>query len=154
MPRMYTVVAAAVTIPNSGTPDLFELVAADDHSIEIVGIDLGQTSLTTQENLGFSIIRGYTTTGSGGASVTPAPTDPGDVAASFTAAVNNSTAASSGSPATLHTGAWNLLAGYVNWWHDEATRPKTNQSANRLVVRLTPPAATRTGRATLYVLER
>ncbi|MBP6544306.1 MAG: hypothetical protein KA265_17080 [Piscinibacter sp.] len=153
MPRVYTVVAAAVTIPASGTPDLFELTAADDHPIEIIGVDLGQTSSTTQENIGVSIVRGNSAAGSGGAAVTPAPLDPGDAAASFTAAANNSTAASSGTAVTLATWAWNLLAGYINWWHDPATRFRTHQGANKLCVRLTAPAGTRTGRCTVYVLE-
>lgn len=151
MPRLYAITVAAVSV--SAAQDLFSLQAADDHPIEIVGIDLGQTSSTTQENIGVSIIRGHTSVGSGGTSATPVPADPGDAAASFTARINDTTVASAGSAVTLLTSAWNLLAGYAQWWHDPETRPQAGQ-ASLLVVRLTAPAAARTVRATLWVLER
>lgn len=150
MPRIYTVTIAAVSV--SAAQDLFELDPAADHPIEIVGIDLGQTSSTTQENLGLSIIRGHTTSGSAGTSATPAKLDAGDAAASFAAEINNTTIASSGTAVTLLTTAWNLLSGYANWWHDPATRPKA-AGAELLVVRITAPAAARTVRGTIWVAE-
>lgn len=152
MPRMYAIEVAAVSV--SAAQDLFAFVAATDHPIELYALVAGQSSSTTQENLGISVVVGNTTVGSGGSAATPRKIDPGDAAASFTARINDTTVASGGSAETKHTDAWNLLSGYSYVWHDEAQRPKTNATNGRMCVRITAPAAGRTVRATAYVIER
>lgn len=151
--RTYTVVFSAVSV--SAAQDLFELLPADDRPIEIVGIELGQTSDAgdaADELLQISIIRGHTTSGSGGTTPTPTPMSPLDTAAGFTAEVNNTTVASVGTTTTLHTGAWNVRAGYINWFPEEA-RPVCSQAQTSIVVRQTAPADAITMSGTLYVRE-
>lgn len=151
--RMYTVVFSAVSV--SAAQDLFELTPADDKPIEIVGIELGQTSDAgdaADELLQISIIRGFTASGTGGTAATPTPMGPNDTAAGFTAEVNNTTVANTGTTTTLQTGAWNIRAGYINWF-PEGARPQASQANTTLVVRQTAPADAITMSATLYVRE-
>jgi len=151
--RIYTVVFSAVTV--SAAQDLFEITPADDKPVEIVGIELGQSSDAgdaMDELLQISIIRGHTTSGSGGSAPTPAPMSPADTAAGFTAEVNNTTVASTGTTVTLHTGCWNVRAGYINWF-PEGVRPAASQANTTIVVRTTAPADALTMSGTLYVRE-
>lgn len=151
--RIYAVTFSAVAV--SAAQDLFEITPADDKPIEIVGIELGQTSDATDsadELLQISIIRGFTASGSGGSSATPAPLSPNDAAAGFTAEVNNTTVANTGTTTTQHTGAWNVRAGYINWF-PEGMRPMASQGNTTIVVRQTAPADAITMSGTLYVRE-
>lgn len=151
--RVYTVVFSAVAV--SAAQDLFEITPADDKPVEIVGIELGQTSDygdAQDEGLQLSIIRGFTASGSGGTAPTPAPLNPNAGAAGFTAEVNNTTVANTGSTATLWTGCWNVRAGYINWW-PEGCRPVATQGNTTMVVRMTAPADAITMSGTLYVRE-
>lgn len=153
MSRVYAVTFSAVSV--AAAQDLFELTPADDRPIEIVGIELGQTSDfgdAQDEQLQISIIRGFTTSGSGGTAATPAPLSPLDIAAGFTAEVNNTTVANTGTSATLHAGVWNVRAGYINWF-PEGMRPAATQANSTLVVRQTAPADAITMSGTLYVRE-
>lgn len=153
MPRSYSVTFSAVAV--SAAQDLFEITPADDKPVEIVGIELGQTSDAgdaADELLQISIIRGHATSGSGGSAPTPAVKDPDDTAAGFTAEVNNTTIASTGTPVTLHTGAWNVRAGYINWF-PEGDRPKCKQGQTTIVVRQTAPADAITMSGTLHLRE-
>ena len=71
--RIYSVVFSAVAV--SAAQDLFEITPADDKPVEIVGIELGQSSDAgdaADELLQISIIRGFTTSGSGGTAPTRA----------------------------------------------------------------------------------
>lgn len=151
--RVYTVTFSAVSV--SAAQDLFELTPADDKPVEIIGIELGQSSDSADaqdEQLQISIIRGNTTSGSGGSAPTPAPLNPNDTAAGFTAEVNNTTPASSGTAVTLHTGCWNVRAGYINWF-PEGCRPSASQANTLLRVAMTAPADAITMSGTLYVRE-
>lgn len=151
--RTYAVTFSAVTV--SAAQDLFELSPADDKPVEIVGIELGQSSDAgdaADELLQISIIRGFTASGSGGSSATPAPLSPADTAAGFTAEVNNTTVANTGTSVTLHTGCWNVRAGYINWF-PEGCRPIAGQGNTSIVVRSTAPADALTMSGTLYVRE-
>lgn len=151
--RTYVVTFSAVAV--SAAQDLFELLPASNRPIEIVGIELGQTSDAgdaSDELLQISIIRGFTTSGSGGSSATPVPMSPLDTAAGFTAEVNNTTVATTGTTTTLHTGAWNVRAGYINWFPEEA-RPVCSSTQTSLVVRQTAPADAITMSGTIYVRE-
>lgn len=151
--RIYAVTFSAVAV--SAAQDLFEITPADDKPVKIVGIELGQSSDAgdaQDEVLQISIIRGHTTSGSGGSAPTPAPLNPGDSAAGFTAEVNNTTIASTGTTNTLHTGCWNVRAGYINWF-PEGARPMAGQGNTTIVVRQTAPADAITMSGTLYVEE-
>lgn len=151
--RVYTVVFSAVAV--SAAQDLFELSPADDKPVEICGIELGQTSDSADaqdEQLQISIVRGFTTSGSGGSAPTPAPLSPLDTAAGFTAEVNNTTQANTGTTATLHVAAWNVRAGYIQWF-PEGMRPTATQANTTIVVKQTAPADAITMSGTLWVRE-
>jgi len=151
--RIYTVVFSAVAV--SAAQDLFEITPADDKPVEIVGVELGQSSDSgdaQDEQLQISIIRGHTTSGSGGSAPTPAPMSPAEAAAGFAAEVNNTTIASAGTGVTLHTGCWNVRAGYINWF-PEGMRPSASQANTTIVLRQTAPADAVTMSGTLYVRE-
>lgn len=151
--RVYSVTFSAVAV--TAAQDLFEITPADDKPVEIVGIELGQSSDAgdaADELLQISIIRGHTTSGSGGSAPTPTPLNPNDTAAGFTAEVNNTTIASTGTTTTLQTGCWNVRAGYINWF-PEGARPTAGQGNTTIVVRQTAPADSLTMSGTLYVRE-
>lgn len=135
--------------------DLFELTPADDKPIEIVSVHISQTSDAgdaQDEMIGFDIIRGHTTSGSGGSAATPAPLDPADAAAGFSAEVGNTTLASAGTTTTLHSDGFNVRAGYTYIPPGDA-RPKANQGNTTVVVRLTAPADSLSYKATVVVRE-
>lgn len=151
--RTYAVTFNAVAV--TAASDLFELTPADDKPIEIVGIELGQytdAGDSQDELLGLQIIRGHTTSGSGGSSATPTPISPNAAAAGFTAEVNNTTVASAGTTTTLHSTAFNVRAGYINYFPADA-RPVAGQGNTTIVVRMTAPADSITLNGTIYVRE-
>lgn len=156
MGRVYTVAFGAVSV--SAAQDLFEITPADDKPVQIVGLSLCQTGNSDvgdaqEECLRFSIIRGHTTSGSGGSAPTPASVKPNAPAAGFTAEVNNTTIASASTTAVLHEDSFNVRAGYINWW-PEGCEPSANQGNTTIVVRLNAaPADAITLSGTLYVRE-
>lgn len=136
--RIYTVEFEAQTLATaSGDVDLFELDAAAEKPIELVGLFLAVTS-EVATNVGedefarLRVIRGHTTTGNG-TSTTPRPIDPADGAAAFAAEVLGATIASAGTAVNLHSDAWNVRTGYQFWW-PEGCGPRTS-GADLLVVR-------------------
>lgn len=152
--RIYSVIFSAVAV--SAAQDLFELSPADDKPVEIVGIELGQTSDSgdaADEQLQLSIIRGFTASGSGGSAPTPAPVkSSANAAAGFAAEVNNTTVANTGSSVTLFATAWNVRAGYTQWF-PEGAEPSASQANTTIVVRTTAPADALTMSGTLWVRE-
>lgn len=156
MSRVYTVVFGAVSC--SAAQDFFEISPADDKPCQIVGLSLCQTGNSdvgdaAEECLRFSIIRGYTASGSGGSAPTPIPVNPIDTAAGFSAEVNNTTVANTGTAVVLHEDSFNVRAGYINWW-PEGSEPTASQANTTMVVRLnSAPADAITLSGTLYVRE-
>ncbi len=151
--RTYAITFNAVAI--TAAQDAFEITPADDKPVEIVSIELGQTTEAgdaADEMLGVQIIRGFTTSGSGGSSATPVPLKPADTAAGFTAEVNNTTLANTGTTTTLHSAAFNVRAGW-NYIPPLDARPVVNQGNTTLVVRLTAPADSVTFNGTMIVRE-
>ena len=147
--RVYTVV-----IPGTASPaaafDLFELVPAAAKPIKLLRLRIAQTSepTTEEEQIPLSIIRGYTSSGSGGSTPTAIPVKSTDTAAGFTPEAMNTTQASGGSPVTLLEDAWNTRAGC-----DIALAPEEGFMAvngERLVVASGAPADAVTIRATLW----
>ena len=137
MGRMYAVTFENVTV--TGAVDFFEITPADDKPCVIHACYLSQSSDTgdaAEEMLRVKIIRGHATGGSGGATPTPAGLISGTTpAAGFSAETNNTTIASTGSPADLHAEAFNIRAGWAYIPTPEA-RPGVSQALTTLVVRL------------------
>ena len=112
MGRMYSAEFSKVEV--SLDQDVFELTPADDQPIAIHAVFLAQSSDVAdaaEEILNFKIMRGHTSSGSGGSSSTPAPLSPIDVAANTTVEVNNTTIATTGTIVDLHSGSWNIRTG-------------------------------------------
>ncbi len=142
----------------SAAQDAFELTPADDKPIELVGITFDQTGVSdvgdaAEELLRWSIIRGFTTSGSGGSAPTPTPVKKSDAAAGFTAEVNNTTLANTGTTTTIHESAFNVRAGERYFW-PEGCEPEASQGNTTIVVRFAAPADAITLSGTLYVREK
>lgn len=111
MSGIYTVQFNGVAITTQ--QDLFELVAASGKPIVLLAFGLSQTTElgdAQEEQLLILLKSGQSTSGSGGSAPTPVPTDSGGIAASFTAEVNNTTKASTGTIVTHKPYAWNVRA--------------------------------------------
>jgi hypothetical protein len=153
MARIYT--AAFDNIAVSAAQDLFEIAPAATAGVVIHKLLIGQSSDygdAQAEGLRLLIIRGATSTGTGGATITPANTIPGGAAASSTVKRNNTTAATGGTPVTLHADCFNVQAGYQFIWTPE-TRLAVAPSS-RVVVNLpAAPVDAITMSATIYFEE-
>lgn len=153
--RIYTVSFSAVAV--TAQIDVFELTPADDKPIEVVGLFMGQSSDfgdAQAELLAYTVIRGFTTSGSGGAAPTPAKTNRSDTAAGFTAETCNTTLATTGTTATLHADTFHVAAG-EKLWIPEGCEWEASQADTTLVVRLAAaPADSLTMSGTIYVREQ
>jgi hypothetical protein len=158
MPRPYTVIFAPTTVANSsGDVDLFEITPADDKPVEIVGLELYVTSElgdAADEWISYQVIRGFTSSGSGGSAPTPGAIDHIDTAAGAAAEVLNTTVATTGTSVTLVAAAFNVRAGLERWW-PQGWGPQASQANTTILVRMSSTVTddvTMTG--TLYVLEK
>jgi hypothetical protein len=158
--RIYSVQFDNVAITT--TADFFELDPGADKQIRILSIDIGQTNRTGDANedmLRWAIARftGATiTSGSGGTTPTPAPLNPGDVAATFTAEAANTTAATtSGTNTVLHVSTFNTRVGLLWVPPPECLAMAADTAGNgKLLVRLLEaPSASTTFSGTCYVEE-
>lgn len=153
--RIYTIEFEGTAV--TAQVDFFELTPADDKPIEIVGLFLSQSSDTgdaASEILRYRVIRGHTTSGSGGSAPTPRPLNRSDAAAGFTAETLNTTIASAGTTHNLHSGCFNIAVG-ENLWLPEGCEWEASQADTTLVVRLmAAPADSLTMSGTLYVREQ
>ena len=137
MGRIHEVTWDAATAV-SAQIDVFEIAPADDKPVVVHGLRLWQTTDVgdaQEEIIGLQMLRGYTTSGSGGATAGQAPKAAGDGSGSFTAECRNTTLASTGTPAVLFADAWNVRAPYVYDFLPEH-RPVVTQAQTALVVRL------------------
>lgn len=154
MSRIYSVEFEGVAV--TAAVDLFEIAPADDKPCAVHAMFLAQSSDVgdaSEEILRYRVIRGHSTTGSGGASATPVPLDPSDTAAGFTAETNNTTIATAGTAVNVHSGAFNIRSGEPLVLPPEM-RWKVNQAQGLLVVRLmAAPTDSLTMSGTLYVEE-
>ena len=145
---LYTVTFSAVGV--SVQQDLFEIVSPAAGVIIIHEIVLAQTSDmgdAAAESLQILLVRGHTTSGSGGASFTPTPVSTKYPVASATCEINNTTIATAGTGVNVYADAWNIQSGYSKTWTPE-TRPLLRNS-ERLVVRQSAPADSITCSGTL-----
>ncbi len=152
--RVYTVTFENVAV--TAAQDLWELTPASNKPIRIIGIMLGQNNKVGDANenmLRIQIIRGFTTSGSGGTAPTPNPINRSDAAAGFTAEVNNTTLATTGTTKTLWNHSMNIRVG-EEYWFPEGCGPDCSPSDTTIVVRLlAAPAASTSMDGTLYVEE-
>lgn len=153
--RVFAITFAAVSV--SAAQDPFEFSPADDKPIELVGLTFDQVGNSdvgdaAEEFIRWSVVRGHSTSGSGGSAATPRPLKRSDPAAGFAAEVNNTTIASAGTAVTLHEGAFNVRAGAIFWW-PEGTEPDASQADGTLVVRLAAPVDAVALSGTAYVRE-
>lgn len=152
--RIYTVSFTGIAVTTA--VDLFEITPADDKPIEVIGFFWGQSSDVgdaAAEQIGYRVIRGHTTSGSGGTATTPRPLNRSDVAAGFAAETNNTTAATVGTTVDLHSDVVNMQAG-EKLWLPEGCEWGATQADTTLVIRLAAaPADSITTSGTLYVRE-
>lgn len=137
MPRTYTVNLTATSVANA-TTDLFELAAADDIPIGILGLRWGQTSDfgdAQDEVLQLQIVRGNTTSGSGGSAPAGVRKRPADAAPSFTAEVLNTTAATTGTTEIPYS-TWVPVRAGLEMTYTDAQMVCTGQGNGFLVLRL------------------
>lgn len=153
--RIYTVnwdAATAVTVQI----DVFELTPADDKPIFIHELRIWQTSDlgdAAEEIIGLSIMRGATSSGSGGGTPTIVPLNHGDAAAGFTAECRNTTLAGTGTIVKAFGDAWNVRVPYI-WTPTPDDRPSASQTNTTLVVKLdAAPADSLTMNASMTVEE-
>lgn len=154
--RIYTVSFENVSV--SAVQDFLEFTPADDKPIELVGLFLGQAGNSdvgdaAEECLRLKVIRGNTTSGSGGSAPTPRPVKRSDSAAGFAAEVNNTTVATGGTAVELHCDSFNVRAGFQFWW-PMGTEPDCSQGDTSLRVNLVgAPADAITLSGTAYIRE-
>jgi hypothetical protein len=154
--RMYTVQFDNVSV--SAIQDLFELTPAANKAIELVAMHFSQTGVAdvgdaAEEMLAVQVIRGYTSSGSGGSTVTPSVVKPADTAAGFTCEANNTTVASTGTAVILDTRNFNVRAGLDYIW-PPGMEHGANAGHTTMCVRLVrAPADAITLSGTAYVRE-
>lgn len=146
---VYAVTFAAVAI--TAAQDLFEIVAPSNSRLKLRSVRVDQYTDfgdAASELIPVSIIRGHTTSGSGGTTATPVPVGVTTKAAAATAEVNNTTIAADGAPVTLFAGAWNIEDGF-NWCPRHYDEQIGIEASQRLVVRCGAPADSLTVSGTL-----
>jgi len=136
MGRLYSVtidnVAATTAV------DFFELTPADDKPIVIHEIRIGQSTEfgdAMDEMLRVSIIRGYTASGTGGSTPTPAPLNFDDAAAGCISDTMNTTLANTGTAVILLADTFNVRSGWLYVPTPEC-RIRVGQGNTTAVVRL------------------
>lgn len=153
--RIYTVSFTEVAVTVAA--DLFELTPADDKPLEVLGLFIGQSSDfgdAAAEILPYRVIRGHTSSGSGGTATTPRPLNRSDSAAGFTAETCNTTAASAGTTNDLHADTFHVATG-EKLWLPEGCEWECSQADTTLVVRLaSAPVDSLDLSGTLYVREQ
>lgn len=116
--------------------DFFEIVAPSDAVLLIEQIHVSQETEEADaqaEMLTWAVIRGHTTSGSGGNASTEVAWETGGPAAGATVEDTNTTVATGGSPATLWRDAFHVAQG-IHWFAGES--PFVVSPSQRLVVRL------------------
>lgn len=109
MSGVYTVQFSGVAA--TAQQDLFEIVGHASKPYVILGYSLSQTTEVgdaQEEQLLILLKSGQSTSGSGGSAPTPVATDSAGSAAGFTAEVNNTTKASTGTIVTHEARSWNV----------------------------------------------
>lgn len=138
MARNYTVNFENVAV--TAAQDFFEILPATQKPIAMYGLFLspavssGDWGDANEEVLRIRVVRGHTTSGSGGTAPTAVPMMPADTASGATCEVNNTTIASSGTAVYLLSDGFNIRTGYQLWLPEGAEFRVSN--AELLCVRL------------------
>ncbi len=146
-------VATFSAVAVSAAQDVFEIVAPSNKRVRIYEVVLGQYSDAgdaAAEILSVTMVRGYTTSGTDGSSVTPVNIS-GISSESATSTVerNNTTVASGGTAAVVRAEAWNIQGPYFMIGDNNLVL----EASQRLVVRITAPADELTMNGTLIFEE-
>lgn len=148
-------VAAFSAVSVSAAQDLFEIVSGSTRRITIREIRVGQYSEAGDlqaEMLSILVVRGYTTTGSGGAAVTPRALKPSDgEPTKATIARNNTTVAQDGTAEVLLSDAFNVMGGFR--YYPVPEERIWLEPGDRVVIRITVPADAITMNATVIYEE-
>ena len=157
MGRKYTVAFDGVAV--SAAQDLWEFTAATNKPIRLLGWSLANVGGTAdagdaqEELLRLIVSRGAFSTGTGGTSPTPAPVEPYDTAAGFTAEANNTTIGTNTASVTLFTHGFNVRIPDIVFLPEEL-QVQTDATTGRLCLRLqTAPADAVTMSGTAFVEE-
>lgn len=121
--------------------DVFELVAPSNARLTIRKVLVGQYSDfgdAQAEILSVTILRGHTSSGSGGSTPTPVSVNGYAPPSAATVEANNTTVASGGSPETVIADVVNVAAG---WYYEPPPEERISISdGERLVFRINAPA--------------
>ncbi len=151
----YSATFSAIAV--TAAQDVFEIVAGASTRVRFDGLILGQYSDAgdaADELLSVQLIRGYTTSGSGGAAVTPTNLfAPSDATAVSTVERNNTTVAQDGTGAILLADVWHVLDRYSVMSDEDLPEHIILEPSQRLVVRITAPADALTCNGTLFFSE-
>lgn len=112
MGRMYSASYAGVAV--TAAVDIFEILPAANKPISVHALFIGQSSDAGDaeaELLRYQVIRGHTTSGSGGGTATPRGLLPNTTASGAIVETNNTTAASGGTALTLHSDTFHVASG-------------------------------------------
>lgn len=148
--------AAVLGVAVSAAQDVFEIVAGPVTRVKLREVRLGQTSDfgdAAAEGLSVTLVRGFTTAGSGGATVTPINLagHGGAPQATSTVKRNNTTLAQDGTDVLLHADAWILADGWC--FAPPSEQMPVLEKSQRLVVRIGAPVDEITVNATLIFEE-
>jgi len=160
MGRIYRV-PGNITVTNAGgDTDLLSVQPADDKPCRLVGWMIGQISEVqdaAEEGLRLTVrhMTATVTIGSGGSSVTPVPQRPGtDVAAGFTARINDTTVSTtSGTSTVCEEWGWNIRNAPFIHWIPEEQRLRAVQGEVLIVRNETTPADDISAQITFLVEE-
>lgn len=153
MGRIYAVTFEGVAV--TVAVDFFEVLPATQKPCKLLGLMLSQSSDVgdaAEEILRIKVIRGHTTSGSGGTAGTARPCNPADTAAGATVETCNTTIASVGTAVDLLADAFNIRSGYQFWWTPE-TAPVVANAETAVVRLMAAPADSLTMSGTLYFEE-
>lgn len=160
MGRIYTIPWTGTVTNAGGDTDLWEVTPADDYSVKIRGIRLGQISEVgdaAEEGLRVTIKRLLVTvtSGSGGSAGAPEEVGRSGGAPNFASETNNTTVAtSSGTTEIVEELGWNNRASPLEVWYPDSEFAPGARQTEALVVRLeTTPADDFTFVGTLWVEE-
>ncbi len=140
MSRMYAVTIINGSFLAADTDiDMWELIPAANKPVKLHGFRIGQLSEikdAEEELLPWEVLRGHTTGGSGGTTITPRPLHSSlDTAAGFAAEVVNDVIATAGTTHSLGAGTFNVRTGDEFWWTPE-TRPECSLAETSILIRM------------------
>ncbi len=160
MSRIYRVPFNGTITAAGGDVDLLSIQPADDKPCRLLGWIIGQTSEfgdAAEENVRITVrhMTATVTIGSGGSAPTPQPLRPGtDIAAGFTARVNDTTVSTtSGTSTIIEELGWNERATPWERWVPEEMRNRALQGEVLIVRMETTIADDMTGALTFFVEE-